>query len=333
MKRESFVFRTLPAVIFAVVLTVPGLSSQAAEADKVFATVGDFEITRDEFEREVYSAARQTFYHGQPPGGQEFVEFRRGVADKIIDRQLLLKEAQRLDLEPDHASIDAQIAVYEDRYGDTERWQTEGAQMVAALRSKFEEDSILESLEAEVRSTPAADDVTARAFYDDNPDLFTEPAQNRVSVILLGVPAAATPAVWQAAREEAQIVLQKLGKEASFEELASLHSSDKSAQAGGDMGYLHRGMLSADSEAAIAELEQGQVSDPVQVLEGIAIFKLTDRKPEQLREFADVEQRARELWARDVGERQWNALVAELRSAGNVTIDSEYLLVLPEYVQ
>jgi parvulin-like peptidyl-prolyl isomerase len=329
MKRESFAFRTLPTLIIATILAAPAQSSQAVVADTVFATVDDVEITRDAFERAVYAAARQTFYHGQPPGGEEFIEFRKSVADKMIVRELLLKEAERRGIEPDRASVDAQIAVYEDRYGDTERWQAEGPQMVAALRTKFDSDSVLEKLEAGVRTVPPTDDAT----YDENPALFTQPAQNRASIILLGVPAAATPAVWQAAREEAARVLQRLQDGDAFEELASLHSSDKTASAGGDMGFLHKGTLSAAAEEAVNTLAIGEVSEPVQVLEGIAIFKLTGRKPAELRSFEEVRQRAGDLLARDAGEQQWNALVADLRAASEVVVDTDYLTMLPEYVQ
>jgi peptidyl-prolyl cis-trans isomerase C len=333
MKRNSFAFRTLPALIIAMILAAPAQSSQAFAADAVFATVDGIEITRDAFERAVYAAARQTFYHGQPPGGEEFIEFRKSVADELIVRELLLKEAERRGIEPDRASVDAQIAVYEDRYGDTERWQAEGPQMVAALRTKFESDSVLEKLEAGVRTVPPTDDATVRKYYDENPALFTQPAQNRASIILLGVPAAATPAVWQAAREEAARVLQRLQDGDAFEELASLHSSDKTASAGGDMGFLHKGTLSAAAEEAVNTLAIGEVSEPVQVLEGIAIFKLTGRKPAELRSFEEVRQRAGDLLARDAGEQQWNALVADLRAASEVVVDTDYLTMLPEYVQ
>jgi len=333
MKRKSFAFRILLAPVAVVAITASMQPARAANADDVFASIDNIEITRDEFERAVYSAARQTFYHGSPPGGEEFIEFRKDVADKMIVRELLLREAKRRNLEPDHASIDAKIADYESRYGDTERWQTEGPQMVAALRTKFEEDSILATLEAGVRSAPKADVATVRQFYDDNPSLFTEPAQNRVSIILLGVPASATAPVWKAARDEAQRVLERLQEGKSFEELASLHSSDASAKSGGDMGYLHQGMLSAAAEEAVNALAVGEVSGRVQVLEGVAIFKLTAQRPEKLRVFEDVRERAGELWARETGERQWNTLVAELRAASEVRIDTDYLVSLPEYAR
>ena len=332
MKSQSFAFRLLPSMVMAALVST-WTPLWATDADEVFAQIDDVVITRDEFEREVYSSARQTFYHGRPPSAEEFVEFRRDVADRLIDRKLLLLEARRRDLEPDRAGIDARIASYEARYGDTERWQSEGPKMVAALRARFEEDGLIEVLEAEVRTVAAPAPGDLHDFYSANPDLFTEPARNRVRVILLGVPPSAEAPVWQAAREEAGRIMEQLRNGGSFEELARLHSSDHSADDGGDMGYLHSGMLSPVAEEAIAGLATGEITEPIKVLEGMAIFQLTERKPEELQEFTEVRDRAEELWKRQRGEQQWKDLVAELRAETRVNVDTDYLASIPGYAQ
>ena len=329
MKKESFAFQLVTSLAGALILSVTGPLTAAAEDDLVLARVDDFVITRQEFEREVYAAARQTYYHGRPPSGEEFIAFRRNVAEDMIDRKLLLREAKRRKLEPDQASINAKIAAYEARYGDTERWQSEGPKMIASLRARFEQDSLIDALEADVRTVAPPAEADVHAYYEANAGLFTEPARNRVSLILLGVPPSASVAAWKSAREEAARIRQRLDEGATFEELARMHSSDRTADAGGDMGYLHEGMLSANAEQVIAELAPGEVSEPVQVLEGMAIFKLTEQQPSSLRSFDDVKERAEELWLRDKGEQEWNILVAELRSASDVDVDSDYLASLP----
>ena len=330
MKKDSFAFRHA-IVILGIIAGAPVANAEEAADEAVFAFVGDTEITREEFEREVYVAARQTFYHGRPPGKAEYIEFRRDVADQLIDRQLLLGEAERREIEPDTEAIDVRIAQYEVRYGDTERWQAEGPAMVAALSERFRQDSLLELLENEVRGVGETDDAAVKAFYEQNPDLFTQPASNRVSVILLGVvPSSGAPG-WEAAREEAALIVEQLDAGAEFAELATLHSSDMSAQAGGDMGYQHEGALSPDAEAAIAELDVGEVSTPVRVLEGMAIFKLLDRRPRQLQDFEDVEERAEELWSRQAGEAQWQQLLADLRAEADIRVDADYLLHAPGF--
>jgi len=330
MEKKSFAFAMLAAAVGGL-SGFPLQPADAADGADVFATVDGESITKQEFEREVYAAARQTYYHGRPPGEEEYIEFRKDVANRLIERRLLLEEAKRLKLEPDTAAIDARIAQYEARYGDTERWQSEGASMVAVLRERFEQDSLLESLESEMRRVDAPDEAVLRAFYDDNPELFTEPAQNRIAVILLGVaPSGGAPA-WQTAREEAARIVDRLAEGADFAELAGLHSSDSTAEKGGDMGYLHEGMLSPDAEAAVAKLDVGGISEPVRVLEGIAVFKLVDRRPEELRSFADVRGRAEELWVRQAGEARWQQLVSDLRAGSEIYVDTDYVVSVPDY--
>ena len=95
------------------------------------------------------------------------------------------------------------------------------------------------------------------------------------------------------------------------------------------MGFLHSGRLSKGAEDAIAELSIGDVSGPVRVLEGIAIFQLTERKPAQLRAFPVVRQRAGELWARHRGEERWHELNTKLRSVSRIEVDTDYLVTLP----
>lgn len=98
------------------------------------------------------------------------------------------------------------------------------------------------------------------------------------------------------------------------------------------MGYLHKGMLNAGVEQAIDALALGEISKPVTVLEGIALFKLTDRQPAVLRKFTEVRERANELWLRQRGDLNWSAFVAGLRASSDVHVDDDYLVNLPDNI-
>ena len=91
------------------------------------------------------------------------------------------------------------------------------------------------------------------------------------------------------------------------------------------MGYVHKGMLSADVEEALAGKQPGEVTAPLMVLEGVALFKLTDRQSARLAKYEDVRERAVELWTSAEQERAWQALIADLRSATTVKIEEKYL--------
>jgi parvulin-like peptidyl-prolyl isomerase len=102
--------------------------------------------------------------------------------------------------------------------------------------------------------------------------------------------------------------------------LARLHSGDDSAARGGDMGYLHRGMLPETVQEVVDRLALSEVSEPISLLEGIALVRLDDRKLAQVRDFASVRERTLQLWRRDEGDRAWQALIARLRSATPIEV-------------
>jgi len=300
-----------------------------AEDTLPFAVIDGTEITRQQFEREVYSEARQTFYHGQPPSEVEYLEFRRGIADNLVNRVLLFDEAKRRGIAPDHDGVAAKLAIYEDRYGETERWQADGEQMLVKLRQRFEEDSILGILEERVRAIEPPEESVLRSYYDENHDKFTQPEQIRVSLILLAIAPSSPAAAWEAARGEAADIVRRVDAGANFAELARMWSADPSAKNGGDLGYVHIGMLSAAAEDALDALEIGELSEPVTVLEGIAVFMLTGQQEASLQPYEAVRQRAADLWRRDEGERKWTQTISELRARGSVMVDEDYLQSLP----
>ena len=201
--------------------------------------------------------------------------------------------------------------------------------MLVKLRQRFEEDSILGILEERVRAIEPPEESVLRSYYDENHDKFTQPEQIRVSLILLAIAPSSPAAAWEAARGEAADIVRRVDAGANFAELARMWSADPSAKNGGDLGYVHIGMLSAAAEDALDALEIGELSEPVTVLEGIAVFMLTGQQEASLQPYEAVRQRAADLWRRDEGERKWTQTISELRARGSVMVDEDYLQSLP----
>jgi parvulin-like peptidyl-prolyl isomerase len=320
-------------VLLWVALALPGFavaqpaaaSPAAARSDAPFATVGDQVITVSEYRQALNVAMRKKYYHAKPPE-HELPQFQRDVGDDLVNRVLLVAEARRRGLKPDRALIDATLKEYENRYRGSKNWELSRERMIAAVSQQLETDSLLEQLEKQVKQIREPSEREAKAFYDANKALFVEPEQVKLSVILLKVEPSSPQATWDAARAEAQGLHARLLKGASFTELAKLHSGDLSAGRGGDMGYLHRGMLPEAIHAAVDALQPGGMSPPVQVLEGVAILRLDARKVSRQRGFAEVRERAGDLWQRAEAEAAWKGLIATLRKGTSVRIDDSNFL-------
>lgn len=281
-----------------------------------FATVDDAVITIGEYAEALREGARHTFYHAQPPEG-ELAAFQQRVAQALIDRRLLVAEARRRGLSPDNASVQESLGRAAARGAD--------AETLAQLRQRLEEESLIERLEAQARAVPEPGEAAVRAYYREHPDLFTEPAQLRLSVILLRVEPSAGSAAWTAARDEAADLLRRIRAGADFAELARLHSGDGSASQGGDMGYLHQGMLAPEIEQAALSLQPGQLSDPVTVLEGVVLARLDDRRAARLNPFEAVAERAASLLRREQSDAALVMLRDGLREAARIEMRDDLL--------
>jgi len=176
-----------------------------------------------------------------------------------------------------------------------------------------------------IKTVPEPSEAVARAYYEKHPELFVEPEQVKLSVILLKVDPSAGQAAWNGALAEAKVLHKKLAAGADFAALARLHSGDSSAPRGGEMDYTHRGMLPAALHSVVDKLQPHQLAEPVQLLEGVALLRLEGRRAARTRSFVQVRDRAADLWQRAEGEARWAKLIADLRQATVIRIDeSQY---------
>lgn len=116
----------------------------------------------------------------------------------------------------------------------------------------------------------------------------TEEVRN-ASHILVRVPDNADQAVIDEKKKKAEEVLQRLRKGENFAELAKKESEDPgSAQQGGDLGDVRRGVMVKPFEDALFALEKGKLSEPVLTRFGFHIIKVNSIEPAQVQAFNEV---------------------------------------------
>lgn len=267
--------------------------------------------------------ARKRFYHAKPPE-DVLAAFRREVADQLIDRALAVQEARRRGIKLDSKAVDAEMAKFRARRTSSGS-EHDNKPFWDALRREMEQEHLLDKLRAQVNAKAQPSPAAVKAYYEQNPAKFTQPEQYHVSVILLRVPPSSQQAQWDGATREAQQILARMKSGADFAELARVHSADASSAQGGDMGYLHKGMLAPEVEAALGKLGDGAVSEPVTVLEGVALFKLHDKKSARLGSFDEVKARAHDLLLKEQQTLAWKNLITSLRASTPIRLDERYL--------
>lgn len=301
----------------------PASNSPSQPSPSYVAIVNGKQISAAQFDATANEAARQKFYHAKPPEGAAD-ELLRSVAEDMIDRILLLEEIKRRGMKPSSQAVDDKIAAYEKRYGSSVRWQQEREKLLPPLRERLEEDDMLATLEAKTRNVPAPAEDKVLAYYKKHPEKFTEPEKLRLSMILLDVDPASPVSAWQAAEAEAgSMRLQIAEGNETFADLARRRSKHESAALGGDLGYLHRGMLPEGIQDKIDTMKPGDLSPPTRILQGVALFRYESRQEPKHHDFTTVKARAADLLSRDLSEDAWRKLKEQLRKKARIELNTQ----------
>jgi len=298
------------------------------EDQQIFAKVHETIITIQDFDTAFATAARAKFYHGKPPNS-EIAAMQREVGNKLINDALLIHEAKLRKLKPDEKLINKQLENLDQRYSNDEEWKKVRSQEIPKIKHQMEDRNLLSQLEELVRKVPDPTTEQLREFYSNHLDKFTAPEQQRVSLILLRVDPSSPDEDWEKAYDEAKKLVERLKSGEDFSELARKYSGDATAEAGGDMGYLHKGMLSEAGELQVGKLKTGEFSEPTVMMEGVAIFRLADRQPPKVNKFEDIQDRARGLWLTEQSKQAWDTLIERLRKQTPVKVNESIYLPLP----
>lgn len=263
---------------------------------------------------------KDRFYHGKVEE-DEAKKFRKEIAEEMIERALLVQEANRQKLKPNADEVEKSIKAFDARFQDDPEWLKARDRVLPRLREKLNDDSLAKVIKSRVMSVKLPTEGELKEYYAEHKDLFTTPARSRVSLILLRVDPSSSSEVWKQASEEAASIVERINGGADFAELARIHSSDKSAENGGDMGFVHLGMLGENAQNILDIMEPGEVSAPVVLLEGVSIFRLDERTTPLLNSFESVKDRAQKLYQREKGEAAWQALLARLHEAAKIEVN------------
>ena len=295
--------------------------SKTALNDHLFAVVNGEQITSENYLVELSRGVRQRFYHGNIPA-DEMSAFRQEIADKMVDELLLLQEAKRRNIEPDSKAVEAQLQQYDKRYGNSEQWQARREKLLPRLRTQLQNQSVLKRVKEALKQISVPNEKAVQKYYKDNPEKFTSPERRKISLILLKVDPSSPATVWDGARSEAKELIARIKAGESFAELAKIHSSDsRSAPKGGDMGYLHKGMLAKSVEEVLDQLKEGELSDPVTTLQGIVVVRLEKLLGAKLNDYEKVRERATDLLKRELSQKQYDSAVQSLREHASLQVN------------
>lgn len=309
----------LPFILFGS-FSLPVLGAESPSNDQVFARINDRTILYGEFMEIFRGAVRYKYYHGEVPA-KELEEFQLQVGKDIVEQELLHQDAIKQGLKPDNSKIQAGLEKFDEKYRNDPEWKVQKDKVLPNMINNLNRQNLIEQMKIKIKSIQAPDQKDVRNYYLQHPEKFTEPKRVWVSVLLLSVPPSSMSQTWIDAEKAAQQFKQRIENGEAFADIAKQYSGHPSAVNGGDLGYLHQGMLEGDSNIAVNNLKVDEISDPVRVLEGYTLFRLNGVHPEKLKPFEEVSQRAEDLLYRELQDKSWEDYVTNLKKSADIFIN------------
>jgi len=217
--------------------------------------------------------------NGTQPSPEELQRLRLQVFRNLIDETLQIQEAKALEMEVTPQEVDEAYA----------RFAGERNQSPAALDAYLlSVGSSPTSLKRQIEGEMAWNNLLRRnvvPFVQISAEEVNElyervvasrgTAEYRVGEIYLS----ATPATRQAVAQNAQRIVEQLRQGGSFVAYARQFSEASTAAVGGDLGWIRIEQLqNPQLEAAVRELNPGQLVGPVEIPGGFSILYLIDKR-------------------------------------------------------
>jgi peptidyl-prolyl cis-trans isomerase SurA len=286
--RRAGALLPVAGLVFSV---LAGCKQSEHHATDVWATVNGTEIKRDEIEKYYRS---QVNPEGQEPSQEEALSLKLNVTDQLINNEILLERAKKLNLEASDGEVEDKFTELKNPFTEDEfqrQLKARGMSVDDLKRDLRRQLSIQKLLNREVAAKITITDQDVLDFYNTNRNQFNvaEP-RYRISQIVI------TPrkelqvrnrknddATTEAeAERKAKMLTDKLNSGADFAQLAMDYSEDvNTAGNGGDLGYIPESALNQSDpilKKSVMTLKPGQVSPPIQLKDSIRILKLVARE-------------------------------------------------------
>ncbi|WP_319559922.1 peptidylprolyl isomerase [Marispirochaeta sp.] len=252
----------------------------------------NLKITAEELENEVQKTVRQYEAQGMQVSQEQKAELQQAVLTQMVERRLLLHEAEQSGIELDQEEFEAEFASIKTQFPNDEAFAAALSQRgytEEMFKAEMAEIMQLQAfLEQEISSKITINEDDLKAFYKENPEYFAQNESVNASHILIQVDEDADEAEEAEAYGRMEDIASRVAAGEDFAELAKEYSEGPSAPRGGDLGSFQRGsMVQAFEDTAFA-LEPGGVSDIIRTEFGFHIIKVTDRNAGGTLEFEDA---------------------------------------------
>ena len=303
--RLFFIILSIKLSLFAGVAILP---------ESTVAVVNAKAISEDDLKREVARLMPRSFIHSTV-NEKKLKVVKEKAMKKLIENTLLYGYAKSINLTISSAEMLDTIKKIEIALGSKailkERIVSTGMTF-ETFKKEVKKDLLLTKLykkEIEYIQT----DKELKEYYEKNKYKFKEPEKLRVRLIYVKNDPT-DPDGKSKAKKRILEAAKELENGENFQFVAQNYSNHPSRVKGGDMGYLHRGMLDKEIEDQIYSIELNTISPVIEKDVGYYIVKVEEKAEQRQLDFNAVKEKLKKELKRKTEDKRKTALLEKLFS-------------------
>jgi len=284
-----------------------GTASRLSPDVRIVATVNGNPITLAEFQERFARA-------GYKPEREAGPEVKKEFLHRLIERTMMLREAQRRRIKVGQAEINKKLSELRKEHGKDVKEELDGLGVdFEKWKSDVWEDLMIERLLArEIYRGVSVSSSEVRRYYQANPQEFEKPEQVHARQIVV------------ATQEDAAAAMELLRSGADFAAVAKEKSTAPEAESGGDLGYFAMGEMPAEFNVVFG-LPKGGTSGTVKSPYGYHIFKLVDKRRAGRISLEEARKEITEKLRREKEDKRYKQWLTELRKRTKLEINYQEL--------
>jgi len=299
----------------------PKAGAKETKSEKA-AVVNGVTISTNDLDSEMSRYTRQMTGTGQALPPEQMTEIRKQILDGLVSREVLKQEAAKQGIKVDDSEVTTQIETLKKRFPSEAEFSNTLARMnmtEAELKTQFTNElSIKKMIDKEVTSKVNVTPEEAKAFYNENAELFKTPEMVRASHILVQVSETANDEEKAKAKQKIEEIQKRLQKGEDFAALAKEVSDCPSKEKGGDLDFFQRGQMVGPFEEAAFGLKPGDTSGIVQTQFGYHIIKVTDKKEPGATAYDEIKDKIEQHLKQEKTNEQLVKYIEDLKSKAKI---------------
>lgn len=311
---------------FIFILLLAPLTLQAEMVDRIVARVNNTMITQSDINEAIRNLDHVTSFIENPDErARKKAAFKNDMVNTLINERLLAEEVAKENIVVTEADVDRALQGMAARHqtnldGLKARMREQGVtyeKYRENMRKDLEKD---EFLRRKVYPRIKLTDYDLEEYYKKNTRDFMGFSQVHFLEILVN---AQSPIEGMSPEVFANQLVTKIRKgEVDFKTAAKKYSQGPYAPQDGDSGLVNTNEMRSDLVNFLLNLKNGEVSDPINTPNGALIFKLVEKRNQQVRPFNDVKELVRQACGQAQVAEEVENYVRELRARSFIEIKS-----------